>query len=227
MPGTAGRGTAPPTPWEPFGKREQALPGPPVDPHRRAGSVWAASGARATRTEQSGDDDIAAIAGLCHFRWMMLRRCVPLLLLMPASALANTEQLCRALQDLKQNAARSGPERVAILKEAEMTFACRRTESAPAQVSFCDAAAESVGIEFTHKFPWLIHDCLRAVGIRASLETVDRYTGIMNRKKITHLWAKWRDGTQIDIRFNPTADFSPEPRFEGYWGAYGLIIWRP
>ncbi len=108
-----------------------------------------------------------------------------------------------------------------------MTFACGRTTAVKAQVEFCDAALAPVGFEFTHIFPWLIFDCLKAEHIKPQLETVDQYTGIAKRNKVKHLWAGWPDGTRIDILFRPTDNLGLEPKWRDYWGAYELVIWLP
>jgi hypothetical protein len=49
---------------------------------------------------------------------------------------------------------------------------------------------------------------------------------LRHRRKITRLWAGWRDGTRIDIRFKPSGDFGTAPEFRDYWGAYELVIWK-
>ena len=157
---------------------------------------------------------------------MMAHWLTPLVLLAVTPAWANDGQLCRALQDLRKESAVSGPQRIAIFKEEEMTFACGRNKSVTAQSAFCDAAATEVGLEFTHKFPWLVYDCLRVESIRPQLQKIDQYTGI-NRKKVVHLRAKWPDGTAIEVAFEPSGDFGPQPRFKDYWGAYKLVVWRP
>jgi len=135
--------------------------------------------------------------------------------------------LCRALADLKTEAAASRtPQRIGVIKDDAMVFACQRTSKAPAQGAFCDVAASAIGPEFTHAFPWRVRDCLSAEGVRAEVETVDQYTGL-DKPKVTHLWAVWRDGVRLDVRFEPSGDFGPQPAFKDYWGAYRMVIWRP
>jgi hypothetical protein len=141
-------------------------------------------------------------------------------------AFATDGGLCRALDVLKEEAARSGPQRMTVLKRDDETMACGwRTDAALAVKAFCNAAVEPVGVEFTHKYPWLIYDCLRGAHLRPSVTTVDQYTG-MKRKKVVHLWAGWRDGARLDIRFVPKGDAGPQPKFRDYWGDYELVIWR-
>jgi len=154
------------------------------------------------------------------WRWSML-----LFALLASPALAVDHSFCQALDRLKV-AARTEPQHVAVIKQDAMTFACGRRKDAEEEVAFCDAAAKSVGIEFTHVFPWLIVDCLRAEHIKPGLETVDQYTGT-SRKKVRHLWANWRDGTDLDVRFKPTADLGTDAKFKDYWGNYELVIWEP
>ncbi|CAN5525704.1 hypothetical protein BH10PSE14_BH10PSE14_19300 [soil metagenome] len=145
-----------------------------------------------------------------------------------SSAMAAVKDFCRALSSLKNEARSSGnPQRVAVVKEEAMTFACARNKEVGAQVAFCAAALDAVGIEFTHAFPWLVHDCLRADHIRSTIETVDQYTGLRGRKKVRHLWARWGDGTRLDLRFEPWGDFADDAKFRDYWGAYKMVIWQP
>jgi hypothetical protein len=156
---------------------------------------------------------------------MRLRWILSVLALIAAPASAADRQFCSALDDVKAEAVRSGPQRIGIVKTEAMTFACSRSRGATVQEAFCSAAAGPVGVEFTHVYPWLIYDCLRAERLQPGVETADQYTG-MSRPKALHLWAEWRDGTRIDIRFEPSGDFGPEPRFKDYWGSYELVIWR-
>jgi hypothetical protein len=98
--------------------------------------------------------------------------------------------LCAALEGLRAEAIASRtPQRVAVFKMEEMTFACGKTSTAQAQVDFCSAALGAVGIEFTHAFPWKVHDCLKSQHIAPQLVLVDQYTGIRKRKKILRLSA--------------------------------------
>ena len=148
--------------------------------------------------------------------------------LLSSPAMAAHDDFCRALTNLRDEARSSGdPQHVDVLKEEAMTFACRRRGEVRAQAAFCDAALDAVGVEFTHAFPWYVYDCLRAAHLRPAVETVDQYTGLRARKKVRHLWAAWDDGTRLDIRFEPSGDFSDDARLRDYWGAYALVIWRP
>ena len=108
-----------------------------------------------------------------------------------------------------------------------MTFACGKTDKIQAQVEFCTTAFAAVGIEFTHSFPWEVYDCLKSQHITPHLVLVDQYTGLRKRKKITHLSAQWKDGTRIDIRFKASGDYSDQPAFKDYWGAYMVVVWSP
>lgn len=157
----------------------------------------------------------------------MLSRLLLLFAVASWPASAKEAALCSALENLKHEAVTSGPQRIAIFKQEEMTFACGRNLAVPAQVAFCDAAAGPVGLEFTHVFPWLVVDCLRAQRVQSSTALANQYTGIRHRKKIMHVWAGWKDGTRLDIRFRPDGDFGAEPRFKDYWGAYEMVIWLP
>jgi hypothetical protein len=143
-------------------------------------------------------------------------------------AVAAGKDFCRALIDLKNEARSTGdPQHVAVLKVEAMTFACERNEGVAAQVAFCTAAGKAVGLEFTHEFPWLVYDCLRAAHITPGVETIEQYTGLRARKKMTRLWASWPDGTRLDIRFQPLGDFADAAELRDYWGSYKLVIWQP
>jgi len=149
-------------------------------------------------------------------------------LLGTVAARASEPTLCNALSNLKAEAERSNEaERVALIKEEEMTFACRRAKEVAAQDRFCRAALDEIGVEFTHRFPWAIAECLRRQGAHPSLELVDQYTGLRDHKKIRHLWAGWKNGTRIDISYKPLGDFTNDPQFKDYWGEYQLTVWRP
>ena len=135
---------------------------------------------------------------------------------------------CTALDGLRAEAtSKNMPQRIAIIKEEAMTFACGRGADVAVQAAFCDAALDQVGVEFTHAFPWYIEDCLSSAGVRPSMERVDQYTGIRGRKKIVRMWGQWRDGTRIDVQFEPSGDFGDRAKFRGYWGTYKLVVWRP
>lgn len=143
-------------------------------------------------------------------------------------ALAADAPFCAALRALGQEARTSGEaQRVAVLKQEAMVFACGRTNDVAAQRAFCDAALGAVGVEFTHAFPWKVYDCLKRDQLRPKVEQVDQYTGLRGRRKIVHLSAGWKDGTRLDIRFHPDGDFGDAPEFKDYWGFYRLVIWRP
>jgi hypothetical protein len=156
-----------------------------------------------------------------------MRYILPLLALvcLPQPARAADAGFCRALDGLKQAARISGKtQRVSIMKTDEQVFACRRAKEIAAQERFCSAAAEPVGTEFTHVFPWLVHDCLVTAHISPAMETVDAYTGI-GRSRISHMQATWPDGARLDIRFTPApAAFDTEPQFKDYLGIYELTI---
>ena len=155
-------------------------------------------------------------------RWLSI-----MLALLSGPACAADRGFCQALDTLRKEAARSGPQRVSVIKDEAMTFACELTKGAPAEKAFCDAAADAVGIEFTHKYPWLIFDCLEKSEVTAKLELADQYTGISGRKKIRHLWARWHDGTRLDILFRPGGDLGDGLEYKDYWGRYDMVVWKP
>ncbi|MBC6983168.1 hypothetical protein [Caulobacter sp. 17J80-11] len=153
-----------------------------------------------------------------------------LAILAPGVAAAQSAEptLCPALDGLRAEAISSGtPQRVTVFAEDSMAFVCRREKNQAALKDFCSAAFDVVGIEFTHGFPWEVADCLEAAKVRPSLELVDQYTGLTDRKKITHLTAGWRDGVRIDIRYVPSGDFSSSPQNKDYYGRYDLVVWKP
>jgi hypothetical protein len=111
--------------------------------------------------------------------------------LVTSPAATEEDSLCQTLNNLWVEAHSSGnPQRVAILKEEAMTFACVKNKEVEAQAAFCTAAFGAVGREFTHAFPWVIYECLRASHIKPDVETVEQYTGIRARKKVRHLRAR-------------------------------------
>jgi hypothetical protein len=156
---------------------------------------------------------------------MLVRGLLIPLLLVTSPALAADAPFCRALKHLKA-AAHSEPQSVRIIKAEPMTLLCGRSPTSDAQKAFCAVAAHHVSMEFTDVFPWMVHDCLRAEGLSPQVETVDQYTG-MSRQKLRHLSADWRDGTHLDVRFQPTGDRGEDARLKDYWGYYELVIRKP
>ena len=178
----------------------------------------------------AGDGDAGVIANIVRRVMHLHMRCLSLLLLvlvLPTCAHASDDNLCAALDKLRLFAAHSSQQRVTIYKQAAWEFACGARKDLTEQKAFCNAASESVGLEFTDVFPWLVFDCLHKEGMTSSIHTLNEYTGIKNRKKIDHLWAGWHDGTRLDIRFKPTGDFGNEPKFKDFWGNYEMVIWKP
>lgn len=174
----------------------------------------------------SGPEVIADIARAA--RKPQMRCLIVLAALVATPASAADAAFCTALEGLRSEAIASRtPQRVAVFRLEEMMFACGKTRTIQAQVEFCSAAFGAVGIEFTHDFPWEVYDCLKSQQITPQLVLVDQYTGIRKRKKISRLSAGWKDGTRIDIRFEPTGNFSDQPKFKDYWGAYMVVVWSP
>jgi hypothetical protein len=146
----------------------------------------------------------------------------------PAHAQRADPDLCRAMDDLRAAASFTHQaQHVFVIKAAPMESGCGRTEDTQVQRAFCQAAINAIGVEFTHKFPWAIYDCLRSRGRLPTLETTAQYTGLVHRRRITHLTSRLAGGGRIDIRYVPTGDFSDEPEFRGYWGRYDLVISPP
>jgi hypothetical protein len=142
-----------------------------------------------------------------------------------AQARGANAQLCVALEELRAVAARTHqPQQVYVIKAEAMASGCGRSDDTSTQRAFCEAALNAIGIEFTHSFPWAIYDCLRQRRVSPVLETSAQYTGLVHRRRITHLTARWSDGGRIEIRYVPSGDFSNEPEFRGYWGRYDLVI---
>ncbi len=163
-------------------------------------------------------------------RFGLMRNALAILALLCAAAPAHAadKEFCAALDGLRAEAANRGePQRIAVFKEEEMTFACGRGDEMAAQKAFCDAALNQVGVEFTHAFPWYVRDCLASASVRPSMELVDQYTGLRNRKKVVHMWGQWKDGIRLDVHFDPSGDFGDQPKFRSYWGVYRLVVWRP
>lgn len=159
-----------------------------------------------------------------------MARPAPLLLLVSAAAAAYTapaegrRPLCRALDAVAREARASRkPQEFAIVSLREPnTFACRHAKGARG-AAFCTAASKGTSWEFIHILPWNVRDCLLAHGLQPVLERTDQFTGI-GRKRIVRLQARWRSGAQIDLRWKPNEEPSDDPRFEGYYGEYQLVV---
>lgn len=77
------------------------------------------------------------------------------------------------------------------------------------------------GLEFSHRYPWIVLECLKADGLRPLVETRAEYTGFTRRGKLVHLSARLRDGVWLDMRWTRESD-----DFDGYYGRYEMTIWR-
>lgn len=175
----------------------------------------------------SGYEAIAIVVQAAH-KSSMRSLTVFATLAIASPAIAADTAFCTSLEGLKTQAiASKTPQRVAVFKMEEMTFACGKTDKIIAQADFCTAALAAVGLEFTHVFPWKVYDCLMSQHITPQLVLVGQYTGIQKRKKISRLSAAWKDGTRIDVRFEPSGDLSDQPEMRDYWGAYKVVVWSP
>ena len=154
------------------------------------------------------------------------------MMLSSAAHAGEPKAFCVALADLAEVAATTGQTQdVAVLAveptmDELMVSACSRRSEVAAQVAFCDSVAKHVSMEFTHVFPWMVDDCLRAAGAEPTRETVDEYTGLGNRSgKIIGLRSILRSGVTLDIRFTPAPDQeSAAPRLRGLYGRYELTL---
>ena len=145
----------------------------------------------------------------------------------PGSAQAGNG-LCKTIDGLRREAARSETRQtVSIFKEEPMTFACGKVKGVQAQDDFCREAMSAIGLEFTHRFPWVVRDCLIKEALRPEFQTVDQYTGLADHAKIVHLSATWKDGARIEVSFEPSGDFGGAPDFKDYWGEYRLSVSPP
>lgn len=143
-------------------------------------------------------------------------------------AFAESQNLCTALDALKNETQSSGEvQRVAVIKVEPMTVACTKTAVVSVQNEFCSAVLETVSLEFTHVFPWLVYDCLQRSNVHSNTMQNEQYTGLGKRKKISRLWTGWSDGTRLDIQFVPTGNWGDQPRMRDYWGRYNVVVWRP
>ena len=135
--------------------------------------------------------------------------------------------LCDTLSGLEKEAALSRKSaRIIVFADEPMEFACGHAKNAPAQLAFCSAAMEAVGLEFKHMFPWRVADCLRGARVHPGTKEVAQYTGT-NWRKITHLTAGWPDGVRIDIRHVPRDDAGDPSPLKGYYGRYEMVVWKP
>jgi hypothetical protein len=128
---------------------------------------------------------------------------------------------CLSLTEAADRVARTKePVHLSAWLEPE-TFACGPTGDDTKH--FCDAAIAASGIEFAHRFPWLIRDCVIANGQLSSIRTTNEWTGLSNRKRLVNLIGTLH-GAAVHINYVPSPDNGSQINI---YGRYDVIIWRP
>ncbi|WP_125255236.1 hypothetical protein [Brevundimonas fluminis] len=131
---------------------------------------------------------------------------------------------CVALDALARDVATSAkPRTIRLFKLEPMEFACAWNEADPITRDYCGAALENMGIEFHHRYPWTVHDCLAERGIATQLVRTDAYTGLRGRNRIHRLSAVYSDLATIEITFVPEDDGSGGT-FADYYGRFILKV---
>ena len=145
----------------------------------------------------------------------------------PAWAL-DIPPICRALHRLGDEARATGqPQRIALVKaRASTPMACEPGAKTAAQADFCEAATGAIGAEFHHLFPWRLDDCVRTLAGDPRVTTVDEFTGVPRKPKLTTLFAKLGDGVWMESTWTPGPDADQGPN-KGYYGRYDLVVWKP
>lgn len=144
-----------------------------------------------------------------------------------AAPSGSSSGICAALDRLAAGAVatRRGQE-VSVLTLAPFEIGCAPAHDAAGAGAFCEAVAMHTSMEFTHVFPWQIHDCLRGVGVPVSIETVAEHTGVIGRAKIVRLSARTQAGVAVEIVYTPEPEAAPDPNpfMRHRYGRYRLTL---
>jgi hypothetical protein len=136
--------------------------------------------------------------------------------------------LCVALTGLSERAAATGKaQRVSVFNsDGFMVSACGDTRISYAHASYCSRVVGALGVEGFQSYPWRIRDCLRRAGAVPHIVTGSGYTGLVERTQIVELTASLRNGVRVDLTFKPAPSAAGDP-FQGYYGEFDLVIWKP
>lgn len=125
----------------------------------------------------------------------------------PACA-ADAPRLCGALHALGDEARRSGePQRISAEVDLGAAAACHPVTENAATRSFCDAAAQEIGLA------WRVYGCVETMAAEPQVTTRAEHAEGRGRKAITHLAARLAHGVRLDL--NETG------------GRYAIIVWSP
>ncbi|MEC7289313.1 MAG: hypothetical protein VXW22_04375 [Pseudomonadota bacterium] len=113
---------------------------------------------------------------------------------------------------------------VTVSKDHPIEVACIFDPEDATQQEFCDAVLRNVSMEFTHAYPWQLTNCLIQNGIKPTVQTVNEYTGLVDRDKIVRLTAALANGVQVTVVFNPKSSEDSNGVSDRYWGRYVLDI---
>ncbi len=148
----------------------------------------------------------------------------------PDHSTDKTDGLCKALAEFADEALLTSEIQESILiKEQPMQIGCIIETGDPAQKRYCDAVLASVGMEFTHSYPWQVRSCIRAAGGKEKTTTAPEYTGLIDRDKIISLEGVLRSGVKVEMAFTPSCetDAQMDPGGGCYWGRYRLSLTPP
>jgi len=138
-----------------------------------------------------------------------------------AASAAPSSALCSSLSSMIRLADQSGK---AIHLSASLgpeAFSCGPNN--PDTKQFCEAAVAASGLEFAHRFPWLVRDCLEDRGTVSNMQVGEGWTGFRRLKRLTLLEGHI-GRVAINVRYLPSAD---DTGTSNVYGKYAVTIWRP
>lgn len=173
---------------------------------------------------------LAAVLGVTFER--RLESCMRWIVLLSIAAIsgcateADDPHLCPALGRVISNSElRGGSHSIRVIQLAPGELACTQQRGFPSDRGYCAATLSEVGLEFPHLYPWLVRDCLLAMGGRTQTDTVDEYSGLTGREKIVRLESILEDGTTVSLRFYPEDEGGPETgQLAHYFGTWHLRV---
>lgn len=134
--------------------------------------------------------------------------------------------ICEALSRVAGQARQTGaPQRITVFVDTPMDSSCGLSDDV-VRDGYCRVALDAIGLEFRHRYPWILANCLRAQGAKPLIETSHAYTGL-KRPRIDHLAAGLPDGVRLDLRYTPDSESGDDRFLRGYYGRYDLVAWRP
>lgn len=166
-------------------------------------------------------------------RWAAAVTLAAVLAATDGAAAAARDPFCLALDEVADKARASGrPVFVYFRRIDEPASLCwlKPTDDA-LQHGYCQVAIDRAGIEFSHRYPWMVKACLaRNKGITTE-EAPWAYTGYVRRGRTDHLTGVLPNGVRVDVRYVPDTDRDnpddPKSRLNGYYGRYVMTLWAP